>query len=169
MVPSRLPSSSMRRTSLALMRSLILSSRAIAKFPDSLVVPIDTDRARAYHRLLGPVNVVEAKFRLSRAVCGGAATATPATNAIEAIAAVNRPVAPGLERDFCRLAAAAARHIEHLAVLAWGAAEGGRGVSTLALAASLGATGAAALRLGEAARSVKLLVVPAKQELLPAV
>ncbi len=130
-------------------------------------MPIDTDRARAYHRLLGPVNVVEAKFGLSGAVRGGAAAA--ATYAVEAIAAIHRPVAPGLERDFGGLAAAAAGDVKHLAVLTWGAAEGGGGFSTVALAASLGTTGAAALGLSEAARSVKLLVVPAKQELLPAV
>jgi hypothetical protein len=132
-------------------------------------MPIDTDRARAYHRLLGPVNVVEAKFGLSGAVRGGAAAAATATYAVEAIAAIHRPVAPGLEWDFGRLAAAAAGDVKHLAVLTWGAAEGGGGFSTVALAASLGTTGAAALGLSEAARSVKLLVVPAKQELLPAV
>ena len=79
-------------------------------------------------------------------------------------------VASRLEGYLGGLAAVAAGHVEQLALLTRRpAAERAAAFAAFAFAAALGTAGAAALRLREPARRVKLLVVPAKQELLPAV
>jgi hypothetical protein len=101
----------------------------------------------------------------------GAAPAATTADALEAVAAVNRAVATWLEGHTRDLAAAAAGHLEHLALHAGTAIEAAATatISTLALAPALGATGAAALGLAKAAGLIKLLVVTAEQEFLAAV
>jgi hypothetical protein len=91
-------------------------------------------------------------------------------HALEAVSAVDGPVAARLEGYLGGLTAVAADDIEELA-LGTGSAVVGHAAAgvTFALVTSEGATGAAALWFTEAAAGVELLVLGAKDKFLAAV
>jgi hypothetical protein len=99
-----------------------------------------------------------------------AGASTGAANALEAVTAVDRPVAAWLEGYLRWLATVAADDVEELALDARAAAEAAAATTvTFTLVAAHGTAGAAALGLREAARGVEFLVLCAERKFLAAV
>jgi hypothetical protein len=152
----------MTRTSLALIRSLTRSSRAIASRPW-------IRELKSYSISLG--NIVSGRAARQLQELTALVEGRPAgTQLREAFAAVYRAITSGLERDLGGLTTVCTDSVEELTLLARAAVtHTAANAATFALVAAISATGTTALRLAEAARGEKLLVVCRKGKLLPTV
>ena len=152
----------MTRTSLALIRSLTRSSRAIASRPWIRELKSYSISFR---------NIISGRAaRQSQELTALVESRPAGAHLGEALAAVYRAIASGLERDLGGLTTVGTDSIEELSLLSRAAvAHAAATAPTFALVTAISATGATTLRLAKAAGGEKLLVVCRKSKLLPAV
>jgi hypothetical protein len=118
--------------------------------------------------LLSAVTAAAATATVATAAASAGALPGSTAHALVAVPAVHRAVAARLERNLGRLATVTAHDVEQFTVGARRAAHTGT-VAAFALDTAGAAAIAAALRFGESALGVELLVIRREDELRPAV